>query len=167
MEPRTHWSRSNAELRHQSMQLSWHQSPPQACDISLCTVNHLGFNKKLSKEHQYNQRWGRLSKSSPTGPKIAKVPQTSPMQSIQQKKKKISTALVPSQHSMPRHIEVPWLCVASWGCQIGRLQQDFNQLPRHILRCVKGPARVALSQCLEGFSLGVCVWTKNDWLGTC
>lgn len=49
MEPRTHWSRSNAELRRQSMQLSWHQSPPQACDISLCTVNHLGFKKNSPK----------------------------------------------------------------------------------------------------------------------
>ena len=46
MEPRTQWSHSNAELRRQSMQLSWHQSPPQACDISLCTVNHLGFKNK-------------------------------------------------------------------------------------------------------------------------
>ncbi len=145
MEPSwTRWTRSNAELRRQSMQLSWHRLPPQASGISYlvhCKPTWIkGWSAFKIPPHQRFQTFVKEVR--------CKAP-----------KNKISTALVPSQHSLPRHIEVPWLCVASWRCQIGRLQQGFNQLPRHILR-QKGPARVAHSQCLQRHGI---VSTTTDW----
>lgn len=154
MEPRTHWSRSNAELRRQSMQPSWHQSPPQACDISLCTVtiNHLGLKKNSPKNTKTIKGGVGFQHLPPQGPtelqKFLKQVQCKAFN----KKKLNSTGSFPTFHAMSHRGAMAVCCllrVPNWPSPT-RLQPA----PKAHLAMCQRPGTCGALAVPEGMTLG-------------